>query len=226
MYQYNRKKEIIKNVIYIVFILLLAVIPTYYIYNKFQEDRDISVNSTSLDVTYHENTGDRITLTKITPVTDSVGLSSKAYTITIKNNLTEKVAYKVKLVDDLEKIADDLCEDKLLSKDVMKVSIKTSKMGNKIYNLSELEDDIFGQSNLNKENNLENDIFNSDKNNININNNGNIKNIEIDNNNNWESNENVEDIFQKPITSTPPNIQNNNLKNLNLCLQNQSQSQK
>lgn len=142
MYRYNRKKEIIKNVIYIVFILLLAVIPTYYIYNKFQEDRDISVNSTSLDVTYHENTGDRITLTKITPVTDSVGLSSKAYTITIKNNLTEKVDYKVKLVDDLEKIAEDLCEDKLLSKDVMKVSIKTSKMGNKIYNLSELEDDI------------------------------------------------------------------------------------
>ena len=45
MYQYNRKKEIIKNTVYIIFILLLAVIPTYYIYNKFKEVRDISVNS-------------------------------------------------------------------------------------------------------------------------------------------------------------------------------------
>ena len=142
MYQYNRKKEIIKNAIYIIFILLLAVIPTYYIYNKFQNDRDISVNSTSLDVTYHENTGDRITMTKITPVTDSVGLSSKAYTITIKNNLTEKVNYKVKLFDDLDKIAEDLCQDNLVPKDAIKVSIKTNKMSNRIYDLTELEDNI------------------------------------------------------------------------------------
>jgi hypothetical protein len=148
MYQYNRKKEIIKNTIYIIFILLLAIIPTYYIYNKFQNYRDISVNSTSLDVTYHETTGDKITLTKITPVTDSVGLSSKAYQITISNNLTEKINYKVKLFDDLETIKEDLCENNLVSKDVIKVSIKTSKTGNKIYNLSELENDVLLEDTL------------------------------------------------------------------------------
>lgn len=142
MYQSIRKKEIIKNTVYIIFILLLAVIPTYYIYNKFQGDRDISVNSTSLDVTYHENTGDKITMTKITPVTDSVGLSSKAYTITIKNNLTETVDYKVKLFDDVEKVTEDMCDDMLVSKDVIRVSIKTNKMTNKIYTLTELEDNV------------------------------------------------------------------------------------
>ena len=142
MYQYNRKKEIIKNTVYIIFILLLAVIPTYYIYNKFQGVRDISVNSTLFDVTYHEDTGDRITLTKVTPVTDSVGLSSKAYTVTIKNNLTEKVSYKVSLTDDLEKIEEDLCKDNLISKEVIRVSIKASKLGTTIYNLNELENGL------------------------------------------------------------------------------------
>jgi len=142
MYQYNRKKEIIKNTVYIIFILLLAVIPTYYIYNKFQGVRDISVNSTLLDVTYHEDTGDRITLNKVTPVTDSVGLSSKAYTVTIKNNLTEKVSYKVSLTDDLEKIEEDLCKDNLISKEVIRVSIKASKLGTTIYNLNELENGL------------------------------------------------------------------------------------
>lgn len=142
MYKEMRKREIIKNTIYVIFILLLAVIPTYYIYNKFKDDMDISLNSTSLDVTYHEKSGDKITLTKITPVTDSVGLSSKAYSITIKNNLTEKVDYKVKLSDDLEEIARDACNDILVSKDSIKVSIKTNKMSNRIYSLDELEDDI------------------------------------------------------------------------------------
>ena len=142
MYRYNRKKEIIKNTIYIIFILLLATIPTYYIYNKFQGVRDVSVNSTLLDVTYHETTGDRINLTKVTPVTDSVGLSSKAYNITVKNNLTEKVNYKVSLFDDLDKINEDLCQDSLISTDVIRVSVKASKLGTTIYNLNELENNV------------------------------------------------------------------------------------
>lgn len=148
MYKYNRKKEIIKNAIYIIFILLLAVIPTYYIYNKFKSSRDISVNSTSLDVTYHEDTGNKIALTKITPVTDSVGLSSKAYTITIKNNLTEKIGYKVKIEDDLKKIEEDLCKDMLIPKEFIRISVKTNKTANKIYTLNELEDSILLEDNI------------------------------------------------------------------------------
>ena len=140
MYQYNRKKEIIKNTVYVIFILLLAVIPTYYIYNKFQGDGDISVNGASLDVTYHEKNGAKVSLTKVTPVTDSVGLSSNAYNITIKNNLTEKVNYKVKIEDDLDSVKNDGCEDILIPKEFIKISIKTDKTPNKIYTLSELED--------------------------------------------------------------------------------------
>jgi hypothetical protein len=148
MYRYNRKREIIKNVIYITVILLIAVVSTYYIYNKFQVDRDIDFNSESLDVTYHENSGDKVSIVKVTPVTDSVGLSSKSYNITIKNNLTENVSYKIKLIDDLEEISNDLCSDNLISKDNIRVSIKVNKKDNKIYTLDELEDNLLLSSTI------------------------------------------------------------------------------
>lgn len=142
MYQINRRREIIKNTVYIFFILLLAVISTYYIYNKFQGARNIDFNSESLDVTYHEKTGDKLTLNKVIPVTDSVGLSSKAYLISIKNNLTEKVNYKLKIVDDLEQIKEDQCENNLITKENIRISIKENRKNNKIYTLSELEDGL------------------------------------------------------------------------------------
>ena len=142
MYNYNRKKEMIKNIAYITVILLLAIISTYHIYHKFETDRNIDFNSESLDVTYHEATGDKLTITKITPVTDSVGLSSKSYNITIKNNLTEKVDFKIKVVDDLEKIVEDACEGQLIQKENIRISIKNGDRDNKIYTLNELEDSI------------------------------------------------------------------------------------
>ena len=124
MFTKSQKKEWIKNGIYIFFILLLAVISTHYIYYHFQDDRNIDFNSESLDVTYRESTGNKIALTKITPVTDSVGLSSKAYVITIKNNLTEKVNYKIILEDDPEYI--ELEETAFLFNELKSVSPSAS----------------------------------------------------------------------------------------------------
>ena len=139
MYKYNRRKEIIKNVVYISFILLIAVVSTYYIYDKFQDSRSIDFNSESLDVTYHESTGDKISITKVTPVTDSVGLSSKAYIISVNNNLTEKVNYKVRIINDKETIKEDDCKEMLIPKEDIRISVKVNKSKNTIYNLSELE---------------------------------------------------------------------------------------
>lgn len=141
MYRYNRKKELVKTGIYVFFILGLAVFSTYYIYNKFQGDRNIDFNSESLDVTYHESTGDKLTLNKVTPVTDSVGLSSKAYLITIKNNLTEKVDYRLKVIDDIEEIAKENNQDALIPKDDIRISIKVNR-NTKIFSLNELDDNV------------------------------------------------------------------------------------
>lgn len=148
MYTYNAKKEMIKNVIYVAFILLIAIISTHYIYNKFQVDRNIDIDSESLDITYHENSGDKLTIKKVTPVTDSVGLSSKSYLISIKNNLTEKVNYKVKIIDDLDAVLEDQCEEKLIPKEDIRISIKVNHKDNEIYDLAELEDGILLDDNV------------------------------------------------------------------------------
>ena len=138
---YNRKKEIIKNTVYITFILLLAIISTYLIYHKFQDTRNIDFSSESLDVTYHDIKGDKITIDKITPVTDSVGLSSKSHSISIKNNLTENVKYKIKLLDDKDAY-EGLEEDKIIPKEDIRVSVKVNKKDTEIFDLVELEEGI------------------------------------------------------------------------------------
>ena len=69
-------------------------------------------------------------------------MSSKAYLISIKNNLTEKVNYKVKIVDDVELIASEQCEGSLIPKEDIRISIKENRKNNKIYTLSELEDGL------------------------------------------------------------------------------------
>ncbi len=143
MYSEIRKREMIKNTVFMIFILILAIIPTHYIYYKFQENRSIDFSSDSLDVTYHEATGDKLTLSKVTPVTDSVGLSSsKAYLVSIQNNLTEKVNYKIRILQDKETILVDECEEYLIPEEDIRVSVKINKKENKIYNLNELEDGI------------------------------------------------------------------------------------
>ena len=90
-YTYNRKKELIKNALIIGFILFIAIFSTYYIYHMFNDTENIDYSSESLDITFHEDHGEELDITKVTPLTDSVGLSSKGHTFTITNNLTESV---------------------------------------------------------------------------------------------------------------------------------------
>ncbi len=139
---YNQKRELLKNMIYVSFILLIAVVSTYYIYYKFQGNREVDESSESLDIVYHENSGDQLSLKKVTPVTDSVGLSSKSYTVSVKNNLTEDVNYKVRILDDLEAVENDECGEFLIPKEDIRVSVKVNREDNEIYNLDELEDGI------------------------------------------------------------------------------------
>ena len=136
------KKEIIKNVFKVFIILLVAVISTYFIYHKFQNNRDVDFKSDSLDIVFHDTRGDRISITKATPVTDSVGLSSNSYSLSIQNNLTIGVPYQIRIVRDDDKILEDDCLEKLISEEDIRVSIKVGKENNIIYSLNELENGI------------------------------------------------------------------------------------
>lgn len=142
MYKSIRRREMIKNVVYISLILLIAVVSTYLIYDKFVEERKINSSSEMLEVTYRDNSGDKIAITKVTPLTDSVGLSTTNYGLTLSNNLTEKVNYIIKIKDDIETTLDDECEEYQISKDDIRISVKAGKKETEIYTLSELIDGI------------------------------------------------------------------------------------
>ena len=137
---YNRKKYILKNVIIITFILLVAILATHAIYDKFTKERETDYSSESLDIVFHDVAGANVDITKPTLVNDAIGLSSKAYTLTIKNNLTEPVKYKLKLVDNAEKIILDDCAELQIPKELIRVSVKEDSSKNNIYTLSELID--------------------------------------------------------------------------------------
>ena len=135
---YNRKKYIIKNVVIITFILLVAVIATRSIYYKYSEARNVEYSSDSLEIVFHDKEGAEINLVDPSPVTDAIGLSSKAYTLTIKNNLVEPVDYQLVITDNIEKIIDDNCANFQVPKELLKVSVKGVNNKNNIYYLSDL----------------------------------------------------------------------------------------
>ena len=136
MYKSIRRRETIKNVVYIGLILLVAVVSTYLIYDKIDSSSEI------LEVTYRDNSGRKLAITKVTPLTDSVGLSTTNYGVTLSNNLTEKVNYRIKVKDDIETILNDECEEYQISKDDIRISVKAGKKETKIYTLSELIDGV------------------------------------------------------------------------------------
>lgn len=136
------KKEIIKNVVKTSLILLLAIVSTYYIYHKYQSEIPVDSESNAIEISYHDADANKIKITKVTPVTDSVGLSSNSYTITVKNNLTMDVNYKVKIVPDADKIIEDECREYLIPEEDIRISVKSGKSTNQIYTLNELEDGI------------------------------------------------------------------------------------
>lgn len=137
---YNRKKTIIKNVVSITIIILVALVATHHIYYKFKDVKNVDYSSESLDIIFHSSDGDKVTLEKAIPVTDAVGLSSNAYTVSIKNNLTERASFEIKLQDDLEKIIEDDCLEKTIPKELIRVSVKKNNEKAQILTLSELID--------------------------------------------------------------------------------------
>ena len=68
--------------------------------------------------------------------------STDSHTITIINNLTEEVNYKIKVVDNIEKIAEQDCKGIAIPREELRISIKESGKKTKIYTLSEIEDGV------------------------------------------------------------------------------------
>ncbi len=139
-YKKTRKKLLIKNIIFMSLILGIALVSTYKIYNKFRDARDKIMNSPSLEVTFHDS--EKVTINKVTPVTDSVGLSKKAYRFTIKNNTNTKVSYSVKIVPDNDAYKNDKCGEYKIPLNIIKAGIHEKGQVSDIYNLDDLENNV------------------------------------------------------------------------------------
>lgn len=147
-YKELRRKELIKSGIYISVILLFALIATYNIYYCLKEENDKVRSSKSLDVVFHEKDGGYVTLTKVRPVSDAVGLSTHAYTFTIKNNTNTRVNYEVKIITDKEKIKEDKCGEYQMPLNIIKTGIHEKGKVSDIYNLDDLKDGVLVKSNI------------------------------------------------------------------------------
>ena len=107
-----RKKE----VLIIIFILSFALLATYNIYYKFDNSESTDYNTDALDVTFHNKEGDQVNITKLTPVTDYVGMSSNAYTFKIKNNTNKSIKYSININDNSLLYDKHKCRDYEISK--------------------------------------------------------------------------------------------------------------
>lgn len=129
-----RKKEMIA----IIIILLFALFATKYIYYKFKDIAHVKYNTDTLDITFHEESGAEVNLLKVTPVTDSVGLSSKAYNFTIKNNTNSSIRYSIHIENNKELARKDECFEYQIPANIIRFSIHKKGEKNNIYTLSDL----------------------------------------------------------------------------------------
>ena len=135
LYQLKLRK---KEILIITLILLFALISTNRIYYKFKNSMDVDYNTATIDTTFHEKTGAEINITKLTPVTDAIGLSSRAYTFTIKNDTNSSLKYSISIEDNDLKLAEDDCGQYQIPHNLIKFSIHKKGEKNNIYTLNNL----------------------------------------------------------------------------------------
>lgn len=137
------RKERLKNIIIMSLIVALAIFSTYKIYYHFINNQEIDYNSPSLNIVFNEENGEKIDITKITPLNDSVGQSSSVgHNFTVTNTSDEIVTYKIKIVPNEELMKELDCEGIKINDSDLKVSVKSSNSQTKIYKISELDDNI------------------------------------------------------------------------------------
>ena len=113
----------------------------YKIYYKFNNN-NIDYSSTSLDVRFHEENGEELNITKVTPLSDAVGLSSLAHNITITNHSEELIKYKIKIVDNIDIMERQGCRGITIPREEINISIKSPDRTTKIYKLADLEEGV------------------------------------------------------------------------------------
>ena len=145
--KYNRKHKM-KSIIIIAFLLAFAIISTYLIYHNFSSERERDIDTGEMEVVFHSKDGNKINLTKFTPVTDAVGLSSTEYGFTVKDSSNNSVSYKIILESNDNRITRDDCLNKTIPKELLKLSLRVDHQAPKAKILSEYQDNVLYEDTL------------------------------------------------------------------------------
>ncbi len=121
------KREMVVTAISVFTVTTLILGGSYAIFTNIQKASNYNVLiSGDLQIAYDDTSsglGNIINLNGAYPESDAVGLAREPYKFKITNTGKMEVEYTIKMVDDLSMIEEDGCEDKLLSKSVIKYSV-------------------------------------------------------------------------------------------------------
>lgn len=148
MYQKYYRRHMIKSSVIIFFLFTFAIVSTYLIYRNFSSKREQDIDTGEMEVIFHSKNGNEINLTKFTPVSDSVGLSSTEYDFTVKNSTFNSVSYKIILEPNVTIINNDACLDKQIPSELLKLSLRVDHKTPVAKILSEYQDNVLYEDTL------------------------------------------------------------------------------
>lgn len=148
MYQKYYRRHMIKSAIIIIFLFAFAIVSTYLIYNNFSSEREQDIDTGEMEVVFHSKEGNKINLTKYTPVSDAVGLSSNEYSFTVKNNTSNSVSYKIVLEPNINRINNDNCSLKTIPSELLKLSLRVDHQTPEAKILSEYQNNVLYEDTL------------------------------------------------------------------------------
>ena len=148
MYQKYYRRHMIKSTIIIIFLFAFAIISTYLIYQSFASERERDIDTGEMEVVFHSKEGNKINLTRFTPVSDAVGLSSTEYDFTVKNSTANSVNYKIVLEPNTNRINKDNCINKIIPSELLKLSLRVDHQAPTAKILSEYLDNVLYEDTL------------------------------------------------------------------------------
>ena len=148
MYQKYYRRHMIKSAIIIIFLLAFAIVSTYLIYHNFSNARERDIDTGEMEVVFHGKEGNKINLTRFTPVSDAVGLSSTEYSFTVKNNTDSSVRYKIVLEENTKRMSKDDCINSTIPKELLKLSLRVDHQTPTAMILSEYQDNVLFEDTL------------------------------------------------------------------------------
>ena len=148
MYQKYYRRHMIKSAIIIIFLFSFAIVSTYLIYNNFSSKREHDIDTGEMEVVFHGKEGNKINLTKFTPVSDAVGLSSTEYSFTVKNSTANSVNYKIVLEPNTNRINSDECFTKTIPSELLKLSLRVDHQAPVAKILSEYQNNVLYEDTL------------------------------------------------------------------------------